>query len=357
VTDSREVQLAHLQRIVAAQGREIAALRAELRRLETSRVAMDAVVRPDVADPANADDAPPTMNRRAFARLGALAGAGAAVTAAAILTGGAPSAAAAEGEPVLLGKDNVGASARTGIFNASLDLYATLADPSLSVGFAPVTTGVFGKGSYGVVGAGLGLQGAGVYGTDNAINGSQRGDAGLCVGVLGYIDSPTNPSPAVSAVTNGTGPALQAVIDSGESTAPVVLVVNQGAGANIEIVDSNQVVDGGEIQDQIADATPRLLGRGPGVVVRLQNPDNQSPALVASTTGSGPGLEVVANSTAISAKSTNGVAAELSSQVAHLRLVPGTGSHPASGQTGDIFVDSAGDLWYCRHGTIWTSLT
>jgi hypothetical protein len=107
-------------------------------------------------------------------------------------------------------------------------------------------------------------------------------------------------------------------------------VVNQGAGANIEIVDSSQVVNGGEIQDQIADAAPRSLGRGPGVVVRLQNPDNQSPALVASTTGSGPGLEVVANSTAISAKSTSGVAAELSSQVAHLRLVPGTGSIPLS---------------------------
>jgi hypothetical protein len=60
---------------------------------------------------------------------------------------------------------------------------------------------------------------------------SKRGDAGLCVGVYGYIDSPTNPNPAISALTNGTGPALQAVIDSVESTAPVVLVVNQGAGA------------------------------------------------------------------------------------------------------------------------------
>jgi hypothetical protein len=34
---------------------------------------------------------------------------------------------------------------------------------------------------------------------------------------------------------------------------------------------------------------------------------------------------------------------------AQLRLVPGA-SVPASGQTGDLFVDSAGHLHYCKAG-------
>jgi hypothetical protein len=34
---------------------------------------------------------------------------------------------------------------------------------------------------------------------------------------------------------------------------------------------------------------------------------------------------------------------------AQLRLVPG-GSVPASGQTGDLFVDAAGHLHYCKAG-------
>jgi hypothetical protein len=63
------------------------------------------------------------MNRRTFARLGALASAGAAVTAAAVLAGPASVAAAAEGEAVLLGEDNVEQAWRRGALRRRLRLY------------------------------------------------------------------------------------------------------------------------------------------------------------------------------------------------------------------------------------------
>jgi hypothetical protein len=42
---------------------------------------------------------------------------------------------------------------------------------------------------------------------------------------------------------------------------------------------------------------------------------------------------------------------------AQLRLLPSTvTTHPASGRTGDLVVDSSGRLWYCRGASNWTQL-
>jgi len=42
---------------------------------------------------------------------------------------------------------------------------------------------------------------------------------------------------------------------------------------------------------------------------------------------------------------------------AQIRLLPSTSiSHPSSGAIGDMFVDQAGRLWYCKGGTNWTQL-
>jgi len=54
-----------------------------------------------------------------------------------------------------------------------------------------------------------------------------------------------------------------------------------------------------------------------------------------------------------------GVAAliEFISNVAQLRLQPSTlGTHPASGQAGDLFVDASKRLWFCQGGTVWKQL-
>jgi hypothetical protein len=100
-----------------------------------------------------------------------------------------------------------------------------------------------------------------------------------------------------------------------------------------------------------------LLGTGPGLVTQLKNPNNLSPTIVTKTLGTGTGLEASAISgTAVSASSTTGPAAQFSSPVAHLRLKPGAVDHPAEGESGDVFVDAAGNLWFCKdHGT-WVKL-
>jgi hypothetical protein len=41
---------------------------------------------------------------------------------------------------------------------------------------------------------------------------------------------------------------------------------------------------------------------------------------------------------------------------AQIRLEPGSGAHPESGQTGDLFVDDEGRLWFCAGDTDWKRL-
>jgi hypothetical protein len=39
-----------------------------------------------------------------------------------------------------------------------------------------------------------------------------------------------------------------------------------------------------------------------------------------------------------------------------VRLVPGPGAHPSRGEAGDLYVDAAGRLWFCRGGPDWKQL-
>jgi hypothetical protein len=44
----------------------------------------------------------------------------------------------------------------------------------------------------------------------------------------------------------------------------------------------------------------------------------------------------------------------LAGDVAQLRLEPAAAAtHPALGETGDLFVDASGRLWFCRGGSDW----
>jgi hypothetical protein len=79
-----------------------------------------------------------------------------------------------------------------------------------------------------------------------------------------------------------------------------------------------------------------VIGRSAGVGVRAEN------------TASGP---------ALSAVSASGHGAELSGSVAQLQLVPNpTTGHPATGQPGELIVDTSGALFYCRGGSNWVTL-
>ena len=80
-------------------------------------------------------------------------------------------------------------------------------------------------------------------------------------------------------------------------------------------------------------------GRGQGL---LANGKGSYAAVQADNSGSGAGL---------SAQSVGGRGAILSGKVAQLKLVPAVGStHPSSGETGDLYVDKRGRLWFCKTG-------
>jgi hypothetical protein len=54
----------------------------------------------------------------------------------------------------------------------------------------------------------------------------------------------------------------------------------------------------------------------------------------------------------------NGRGGLFSGNQAQIRLKPGTrGSHPQTGEAGDLYVDSRHRLWFCTGGTSWTQLT
>lgn len=137
-----------------------------------------------------------------------------------------------------------------------------------------------------------------------------------------------------------------------------------------------------------ADDKPAILGRsGPGTgvcgysgfqgsapaipvntgVYGLANQDTSS---VGVRGGSPAGTGAIGSSTSgtgVLGTSTSGVGVRgasashrggvFTSPVAQLRLYPATtGSHPAAGLMGDLFLDSTGNLWLCKGGTNWVSV-
>jgi hypothetical protein len=106
---------------------------------------------------------------------------------------------------------------------------------------------------------------------------------------------------------------------------------------------------------------------GTPIVGAITNTANASPAVTGSTNGTGPavrGTQSGKSGSAISGQVSNaknnsaavlgtgssvGRGGQFSGGVAQIRLVP-AGTLPGAGQTGDLFVDSAGHLHYCTAG-------
>jgi hypothetical protein len=139
--------------------------------------------------------------------------------------------------------------------------------------------------------------------------------------ILGVITNASNASAAVSGNTNGSGPAvrgsqtgtgygLSSQIANSANSRPAVFGATNGSGSAVQGTQSGAV--------------------GSALYGQISNASNVSPAVRGAGSSSGRG-------------------AVFSGGAAQLRLVPG-GSVPTSGQTGDLFVDSAGHLHYCKSG-------
>jgi hypothetical protein len=92
----------------------------------------------------------------------------------------------------------------------------------------------------------------------------------------------------------------------------------------------------------------RTVGTGIAVVASVANENSNATAAKGTTVGSGPGVE---------GSSRLGVGGKFSGATAQIQLVPSPASgHPAAGMAGQLFVDHASRLWFCRGGTDWQQL-
>lgn len=253
------------------------------------------------------------LDRRGLLQFGgaaALAG-----TAAALLSTKAVGAASATGV-MHFGATNGAGTANTGLSSSNTESTLTVKNAGLGHGVVGDASNPNGSG-YGVFGTGG--KGAGVAG----------GTRGNGPGVRAYAEP------------GAGGSALQALTLEGNNSSPTISAHQIGVGHGVYSHIENA-----------SNASRALYGRtagvGHAVLGSILNAQSAAAAAKATTQGSGPGLE------ALSAK---GVGATFEGKTAQVQLVPSSdSSHPSSGDPGQLFVDSAKRLWFCRGANNWHQL-
>jgi hypothetical protein len=174
-------------------------------------------------------------------------------------------------------------------------------------------------------------------------NGAAYGVFGMGSGGAGVAGGTRGDGPGVRAYSEpgARGPALQALTLEAQNSSPSISVLGVGTGHGVyahisNTSNPNQAIFG------------RTDGVGNAVMASVLNAQSQAAAAKAATRGPGPGLEAL---------SERGVGATFAGKTAQVQLVPSSESGPpASGAGGQLFVDSAKRLWFCRGGANWQQL-
>ena len=174
-------------------------------------------------------------------------------------------------------------------------------------------------------------------------NGAAYGVFGMGSSGAGVAGGTRGDGPGVRAYSEpgARGPAIQALTLDAHNSSPSISVLGVGTGHGVysHISNSsnpNQAIFG------------RTDGLGNAVMASVLNAQSQAAAAKAATRGPGPGLE---------AMSERGVGATFAGRTAQVQLVPSSeAGPPASGAGGQLFVDSAKRLWFCRGGANWQQL-
>jgi hypothetical protein len=302
-------------------------------------------------------------DRRGLLKHGAVLAAGVVAGSGALMAASASPAAAASGDSLILGADNDAGNHSTiltaeGVGGSTLLISsngggALQVEDGVTPGDLPLTV-IVGVSNNASPAARITSQGVG--GALQAFV-AAAGASGVAVQAENYVA--TNSSPAVQANTVGTGPAVTGQINNAASSANAVYGTTNGTGAavvgQITNAASSAVAVGG-VTNGLGAAFGGLAvgtgpavagpawGTGPAVVAQVVSSSNSQPAVAATTASTGAALQGTATGT-------GGRGAILAGVAAQLRLTPASGStHPTSGQTGDLFVDSTGRLWFCTAG-------
>jgi hypothetical protein len=182
-----------------------------------------------------------------------------------------------------------------------------------------------------------------IVGDANNRNGDGYGVFGMGMGGAGVAGGTRGDGPGVRAYSEpgARGPALQALTLDAHNASPTIAVLGVGAGHGVyahitNASNANRAIFG------------RTDGLGHAVMASVMNAQSQAAAAKIVTRGSGAGVE---------AKSERGVGATFAGKTAQVQLVPSSESGPpASGEGGQLFVDSAKRLWFCRGGASWQQL-
>ncbi len=264
------------------------------------------------AEPAAVPDPPGMGTTRRAVIAGAAVGLAGLVADAVI----AQPAGAANGTAVLLGGVN-SATATTAITTTAgaglLGISSGFLNPGLSgSGF----TGVIGEGAFGVQGIGTGGNGSyGIYGTDDG--------SYACIAVGASLANTSNASPALQAKTAGTGTAVEATNDNAGNSAPAVSAPTNGANGtgiygNATGAGSIGVEGTGETYGVFGVGdTAGIFGTDAGshaniaIAASLTNAANESPAVKATTAGTGNAIAASitnpANTRSAVSGTTNGI--------------------------------------------------
>lgn len=299
------------------------------------------------------------LSRRAFVgRVPVVLAAGVAAAGAGALI--AQPAAAAVGDPLLLGQENDPGFSDTvlrtdgpGSTTLSIGRIAIEGGFGEEPGERPQLQVQFADGTYG--GAGLrvnavdaflevnGFEYRGVG--DDAIRATATGPGAAAIRARnvagGNPVDPQDSGPAVAASAETDGTAVLAVSDAGRAiaasttsattTQDAVVLATAGLGRVLLATATNRSNDRGVV-------TGVSNGTGAAVWGTQANPSATGAAVVGWAGAAGRGGRFKGGAAAIN-------------------LAPSTGaSHPATGTTGDLVVDAARRLWFCRGGSDWAQL-
>jgi hypothetical protein len=170
-----------------------------------------------------------------------------------------------------------------------------------------------------------------------------RGVVGTGVGGAGVSGIGRGNAPAVRALADrgSRGSALAVGTEERANQAPTIDVRQRGGGDAVDVHIDNAANSNRAL-------FARTFGTGIAFVGAIANPRSTATATKGSTIGYGAGVE---------GQSVYGVGGRFAGKTAQVHLVPAAASsHPETGEAGQLFVDKANRLWYCRGSRDWRRL-
>lgn len=173
------------------------------------------------------------------------------------------------------------------------------------------------------------------------------------------VSDASNPAHGVEAYCTGAGHAVLGVVDNAASANAAVAATHNGVAPAANFVQANPATTHPGVAGQTAGSGPGVVGVSYGTGVGVLGRSSTAAAAVrGNNTGTGPAVYGAhyGVGAGVWGSSVAGRGGWFVGPAAQVRLVPAAGNHPATGKSGDLFVDSAKRLWFCKGSTNWVQV-